>query len=172
MFLFSFLLGKLSLLYRSGYDISLLKVITRIVKLKKETDMNIQISVKKKVPTTSENSTNYIGLIESKYTRILSEKEQPMNVGDIIRVGYLIPEGNKERTQYYEGLVIAKNNRGLGKSFTLRRNVQGIGVEQVFLFHSPKIVSVTKKQASKIRRAKLYFIRALSGKATRLKVKL
>jgi large subunit ribosomal protein L19 len=92
-------------------------------------------------------------------------------VGDIIRLGYLIPEGEKERTQYYEGLIISKNNRNLGKSFTLRRTVAGIGVEQIFLVNSPKIVSITKKQSSKVRRAKLYFIRSLSGKATRLKTK-
>ena len=115
---------------------------------------------------------NYINLVESKYKRAISEKEDKINIGDIIRIGYLIPEGNKERTQYYEGLVIAKNNRGLGQSFTLRRNVQGVGVEQVFVFHSPKIVSIVKKQASKVRRAKLYFIRELTGKATRLKPKL
>lgn len=114
---------------------------------------------------------NYITLIESKYKRSIGENEDIINIGDIIRVGYLIPEGNKERTQYYEGLIIAKNNRGLGQSFTLRRNVQGIGVEQVFFFHSPKIVSITKKQSSKVRRSKLYFIRNLTGKATRLKTK-
>lgn len=115
---------------------------------------------------------NYINLVESNYKRAVSEKEDEISVGDIIRIGYLIPEGNKERTQYYEGLVIAKNNRGIGQSFTLRRSVQGIGVEQIFFFHSPKIVSINKKQSSKVRRAKLYFIRKLRGKATRLKPRL
>ena len=109
--------------------------------------------------------------IESKYI-IENEKKLNVNVGDIIRIGYKISEGEKERLQFYEGLVICKQNKGLGKSFTIRRNVQGIGVEQVFLFYSPKIVSITLKQASKVRRAKLYFLRELSGKATRLKVKL
>ena len=70
-----------------------------------------------------------------------------------------------------KGVVIAKQNRGLGKSFTIRRTVQGIGVEQVFLLNSPKILSITKKQSSKVRRAKLYFLRGLTGKATRLKRK-
>ena len=95
--------------------------------------------------------------------------KEGVKVGDILRIGYIIPEGDKERTQYYEGLVISKQNKGLGKTFTLRRTVQGIGVEQVFLLNSPKIVSILKKQASKVRRSKLYFIRALKGKATRLK---
>jgi large subunit ribosomal protein L19 len=115
---------------------------------------------------------NYINLVENNYKRSVLEKEDKINVGDIIRVGYLIPEGNKERTQYYEGLIIAKNNRGLGQTFTLRRSVQGIGVEQIFFFHSPKIVSINKKQSSKVRRAKLYFIRNLRGKASRLRPEL
>ena len=94
-----------------------------------------------------------------------------IQTGDILRIGYKIPEGDKERIQFYEGLVIAKQNRSISQTFTLRRNVQGIGVEQIFLVHSPKIVSIVKKQESKVRRAKLYFMRSLQGKATRLKVK-
>jgi large subunit ribosomal protein L19 len=110
-----------------------------------------------------------IKLVEAKF---LKNATEVVEVGDILRIGYIIPEGDKERTQYYEGVVIAKQNRGLGKSFTIRRSVQGIGVEQVFLVNSPKIVSITKKQSSKVRRAKLYYLRELSGKSTRLKVKL
>ena len=120
-------------------------------------------------------SVDLIKLIEKKYLKekaLLTDTNDDIRVGDIIRLGYLIPEGGKDRTQYYEGLIIAINNRGLGKSFTLRRTVQGIGVEQVFLANSPKIISIARKQASKVRRAKLYFIRALRGKSTRLKSKL
>jgi len=120
-------------------------------------------------------SPSLIGVIEKKYIKenfLSFENQEKVRVGDIIRLGYIIPEGEKERTQYYEGLIIAINNRGLGKSFTLRRTVQGIGVEQVFLAHSPKIVSISKKQSSKVRRAKLYFIRNLRGKSTRLKTKI
>ena len=115
------------------------------------------------------HSINLIKLVESKFIKNTTEV---VEVGDILRIGYIIPEGDKERTQYYEGVVIAKQNRGLGKSFTIRRSVQGIGVEQVFLVNSPKIISITKKQSSKVRRAKLYYLRELSGKSTRLKVKL
>jgi large subunit ribosomal protein L19 len=111
---------------------------------------------------------NYIAFVENKFLKNSNIKEE-INIGDIIKIAYLIPEGDKERTQYYEGLVISKNNKGLGKSFTIRRSVQGIGVEQVFLVNSPKITSILKKQASKVRRAKLYFVRFLKGKATRLK---
>jgi large subunit ribosomal protein L19 len=120
-------------------------------------------------------SINLLKIIEEKYLKeksLLTETNEKLQVGDIIRLGYIIPEGDKERTQYYEGLIISISNRGLGKSFTLRRMVQGVGVEQVFLSNSPKIVSIVKKQSSKVRRAKLYFMRSLRGKSTRLKPKL
>ena len=119
-----------------------------------------------------EHSIDFIKLVESKYLKSEFNLNNKIEIGDIIRLGYLIPEGGKDRTQYYEGLIIAINNRGLGKSFTLRRNLQGIGVEQIFLLNSPKIVSIVKKQSSKVRRAKLYFIRSLRGKSARLKAKL
>ena len=125
--------------------------------------------------TEKTHSIDYVKLVESKFldpASLLFDTRQSIQVGDILRIGYSVPEGEKERTQYYEGLVISKSNRGLGKSFTLRRNVQGIGVEQVFLLYSPKILSILKKQSSKVRRAKLYFIRFLTGKAARLKAKL
>ena len=124
---------------------------------------------KESLPKGNSSSVDLIKLVEAKF---LKNSQELIEVGDILRIGYIIPEGDKERTQYYEGVVIAKQNRGLGKSFTIRRSVQGIGVEQVFLVNSPKIVSVTKKQSSKVRRAKLYYLRAFSGKSTRLKVKL
>ena len=133
--------------------------------------MIVTDNIKTKGSLTKENSSSVdlIKLVEAKF---LKNSTELIEVGDILRIGYIIPEGDKERTQYYEGVVIAKQNRGLGKSFTIRRSVQGIGVEQVFLLNSPKIVSITKKQSSKVRRAKLYYLRALSGKSTRLKVKL
>ena len=112
--------------------------------------------------------------IESKFVKnykIEGSNDKEIRVGDIVRIGYNIPEGDKERTQYYEGLIISKNNRGLGKSFTLRRSVQGVGIEQIFLANSPKILSIAKKQSYNVRRAKLYFIRNLIGKL-KLKVKL
>jgi len=120
-------------------------------------------------------STNLIKFIENKFLKnapYSTKGENLIRVGEIIRIGYTIQEGDKERIQYYEGLIIAQQNRGLGRTFTIRRVVQGIGVEQVFLLNSPKIVSITKKQISKVRRAKLYFIRGLSGKSTRLKRKI
>lgn len=117
-------------------------------------------------------SKELIKLVEHKYLENKNNTaKDTINIGDIIRIEYKIPDGDKERIQGYEGLVISLKNRTLGRSFTIRRNVQGIGVEQIFLLHSPKIISIKRKQASKIRRAKLYFMRGLTGKATRLKIK-
>ena len=119
-------------------------------------------------------SKSLIRVFELKYlkpTLLLTEEKERVKIGDILRLNYLIPEGEKERIQSYEGLVISIQNQGMGKSFTLRRSIQGIGVEQVFVANSPKIISLIKKQSSKVRRAKLYFLRSLSGKSTRLKRK-
>jgi large subunit ribosomal protein L19 len=119
-------------------------------------------------------SKNLVKIFEEKYLSkkaLLDEKNNQLKVGDLICITYLIPEGEKERTQYYEGLIIAIQNRGIGKSFTLRRSVQGVGIEQIFVANSPKIISISKKQSSKVRRAKLYFLRNLNGKSTRLRRK-
>ena len=123
--------------------------------------------------TKKQNSLNLIEHVEQKYRKthlIKGSTNNQIRIGDIVRVGYNIPEGEKERIQYYEGLIISQSNRGLGRNFTLRRTVQGVGVEQVFLVHSPKIISIVKKQSYKVRRSKLYFVRDLIGK-TKLKVK-
>lgn len=127
--------------------------------------------------TINENQSkvNLIKFVEEKYLKnepYSTKGDQALQIGDIVKIGYTIQEGNKERTQYYEGVIIAKQNRGLGKTFTIRRIVQGIGVEQIFLFNSPKIVSVVRKQMSKVRRSKLYFLRQLTGKSSRLKQRL
>lgn len=90
-------------------------------------------------------------------------------IGDTVRVGVIIQEGNKERTQPYEGTVIAKRNGGINKTITVRRVFQGIGVERVFLIHSPRVESIKIVRRGKVRRAKLYYLRDRVGKATRIK---
>lgn len=90
-------------------------------------------------------------------------------VGDTVKVGVLIQEGNKERTQPYEGVVIAKRNGGINETITVRRVFQGVGVERVFLLHSPRIANIKIIRRGKVRRAKLYYLRDRVGKATRLK---
>ncbi len=90
-------------------------------------------------------------------------------VGDTVRVGVIIQEGGKERTQPYEGVLISKGSAGVTKTITVRRVFQGVGVERVFLIHSPQIESIKVLRRAKVRRAKLYYLRDRIGKATRLK---
>jgi len=88
--------------------------------------------------------------------------------GDTVKVHVRIKEGDKERIQIYEGVVISKNNRGASKSFTVRKISHGVGVERVFLESSPKVAKVEIVQEGKVRRSKLYYLRALEGKAARI----
>jgi large subunit ribosomal protein L19 len=90
-------------------------------------------------------------------------------VGDTVKVGVRIREGNKERVQPYEGVVIAKRHGGLNATITVRRIFQGIGVERVFMLHSPQVASVKVERRGKVRRAKLFYLRDRVGKATRVK---
>ncbi|MFM9103811.1 MAG: 50S ribosomal protein L19, partial [Cyanobium sp.] len=90
-------------------------------------------------------------------------------VGDTVRVGVRIREGNKERIQPYEGVVIAMRHGGLNATITVRRIFQGIGVERVFMLHSPQVASVKVERRGKVRRAKLFYLRDRVGKATRVK---
>ncbi len=90
-------------------------------------------------------------------------------VGDTVKVGVRISEGGKERIQPYEGTVISMNNGGINETITVRRIFQGIGVERVFLLHSPKVAEIKIIRRGKVRRAKLYYLRDRVGKATRIK---
>jgi large subunit ribosomal protein L19 len=90
-------------------------------------------------------------------------------VGDTVKVGVRIREGTKERVQPYEGVVIAKRHGGLNETITVRRIFQGIGVERVFMLHSPQVASVKVERRGKVRRAKLFYLRDRVGKATRVK---
>ena len=92
-----------------------------------------------------------------------------LRIGDNVKIGVKIIEGNKERIQFYEGTIIAKKNSSVNTTITVRKILQGIGVERVFLIHSPKVDSINVLRSSKVRRAKLYYLRNLRGKASRLK---
>nr|YP_009315625.1 Ribosomal protein L19 [Liagora brachyclada]SCW24283.1 Ribosomal protein L19 [Liagora brachyclada] len=120
--------------------------------------MNFQVKIKH----------NYIQEVETKY---LKNDIPDITIGDSLRMGLLIQEGNKERIQYAEGVVIAQHNANLNSTITLRKIMQGVGVERVYLIHSPRIQSIQITRRSKVRRAKLYYLRSRSGKATRLKQK-
>ncbi|ANB17641.1 50S ribosomal protein L19 [Dokdonella koreensis] len=89
--------------------------------------------------------------------------------GDTVVVNVKVKEGNRERVQAYEGVVIAKKNAGLNSAFTVRKISHGTGVERVFQSHSPTIDSVVVKRHGKVRGAKLYYLRGLEGKAARIK---
>ena len=90
-------------------------------------------------------------------------------VGDTVKVGVLIQEGNKQRVQPYEGIVIAQHRAGVSTTITVRKIFQGIGVERIFAIHSPWIQAIEIVRRAKIRKAKLYYLRNRIGKATRLK---
>ncbi len=89
--------------------------------------------------------------------------------GDTVVVNVKVKEGNRERVQAYEGVVIAKRNRGLNSAFTVRKMSHGFGVERVFQSHSPAIDSVEVKRRGRVRAGKLYYLRELEGKAARIR---
>ena len=92
--------------------------------------------------------------------------------GDTVVVQVKVVEGDRERVQAYEGVVIARSNRGLNSSFTVRKISHGEGVERVFQTHSPAISEISVKRRGNVRRAKLYYLRERSGKSARIKEKL
>ncbi|MEI6043508.1 MAG: 50S ribosomal protein L19 [Chloroflexota bacterium] len=111
---------------------------------------------------------------------VLEELVQPMlkkdlpefGPGDTVRVGVKVVEGTKERIQVFEGVVMRRRSGGINESFTVRRiAAHGIGVERTFLLHSPRIDKIEVLRRGKVRRAQLYYLRGLSGKAARIKEK-
>lgn len=92
-----------------------------------------------------------------------------MNPGDTVKVYAKIREGNKERIQTYEGVIIDRRGSGISETITVRRVFQNIGIERVFPVHSPRLEKIEVTRRGKVRRAKLYYLRALRGKATRIK---
>ena len=91
------------------------------------------------------------------------------NVGDTVRVFVKVVEGNRERLQAFEGVVIARRNGSVRETFTVRRTSYGVGVERTFPLHSPRVDHIVVVRRGKVRRAKLYYLRALSGKAAKVK---
>lgn len=95
-----------------------------------------------------------------------------MDPGDTVKVFFKIKEGGKERTQGYEGVIIKRAGSGINRTITVRRVFQGIGIERVFLVHSPRVEKISVLRKGHVRRAKLYYLRTRSGKATRIKEKV
>ncbi len=131
-------------------------------------DVAVEQKEKKMVSETTQNlrASNLIKEFENDQLK----KELPeIYVGDTVKVGVKITEGNKERVQPYEGVVIAKRHGGINQTITVRRIFQGIGVERVFMLHSPQVASLKVERRGKVRRAKLFYLRDRVGKATRVK---
>lgn len=95
-----------------------------------------------------------------------------LNVGDTVKVFVKIIEGGKERTQGYEGVIIKRRGSGVGKTITVRRVFQGIGIERVFPLNSPRVEKIKVQRRGHVRRSKLYYLRERTGKATRIKEKV
>jgi large subunit ribosomal protein L19 len=131
-------------------------------------DATVERKEKNMVSETTQtlNASNLIKEFENAQLK----KELPeIYVGDTVKVGVKITEGNKERVQPYEGVVIAKRHGGIHQTITVRRIFQGIGVERVFMLHSPQVASLKVERRGKVRRAKLFYLRDRVGKATRVK---
>ncbi|MDA9703949.1 50S ribosomal protein L19 [Prochlorococcus sp. AH-736-L19] len=138
------------------------------IKADASVDVEVEQKEKNMVSETTQNlsASNLIKEFESEQLK----KELPeIYVGDTVKVGVRITEGNKERVQPYEGVVIAKRHGGINQTITVRRIFQGIGVERVFMLHSPQVASLKVERRGKVRRAKLFYLRDRVGKATRVK---
>ena len=137
-----------------------------------ETDTSTMVSVENEVKEVTSQQTKSLGvsnLIHEFENEQLKKQLPEIYVGDTVKVGVKITEGNKERVQPYEGVVIAKRHGGLNQTITVRRIFQGIGVERVFMLHSPQVASLKVQRRGKVRRAKLFYLRDRVGKATRVK---
>lgn len=108
-------------------------------------------------------------IIEQINQENLKSEVPAFDVGDTVKVSVKVVEGTRERIQAYEGVVIAKRGGGISETFTVRRISFGIGVERTFPLHSPKIAGIQVVKKGKVRRAKLYYLRSLTGKAAKIK---
>lgn len=110
-----------------------------------------------------------MNLVQSIEAEQIKSELPAFQVGDTVRVSFKIVEGKTERVQAYEGLVIAIKNAGISKTFTVRKNSYGVGVERVFPINSPRVEKVDVIRRGKVRRAKLYYIRTKIGKKSKVK---
>jgi len=113
-----------------------------------------------------------MNIIEALEKEQVTRQMPEFSPGDTVVVEVKVKEGDRERTQAYEGVVVAKRNRGLNSSFTVRKISHGEGVERVFQTYSPSIGEISVKRRGNVRRAKLYYLRDLAGKAARIEEKI
>lgn len=109
------------------------------------------------------------GIIEAIDKEGLKDSVPSFSVGDTVKVSVKVIEGSRERIQAFEGVVIARKGGGIGETFTVRRISFGVGVERTFPLHSPKITDIKVVRKGKVNRAKLYYLRGLTGKAAKIK---
>ena len=144
----------------------------KVLETSGKADGSIDVAVEKKeknLVSETKKTFSVSNLIEEFENEQLKKELPEIYVGDTVKVGVKITEGNKERVQPYEGVVIAKRHGGLNQTITVRRIFQGIGVERVFMLHSPQVASLKVERRGKVRRAKLFYLRDRVGKATRVK---
>jgi large subunit ribosomal protein L19 len=115
---------------------------------------------------------NLIGQLEQEEMKRLGKEVPAFSPGDTVVVNVNVKEGDRKRVQGYEGVVIAKRNRGINSSFTVRKVSSGEGVERSFQTYSPLIASIEVKRKGAVRRAKLYYLRSRTGKGARIREKL
>ena len=142
------------------------------LEISNESDKTIDLKVEQKEKTLTSENTKKLStsnLIKEFENEQLKKELPEIYVGDTVKVGVKITEGNKERVQPYEGVVIAKRHGGINQTITVRRIFQGIGVERVFMLHSPQVATLKVERRGKVRRAKLFYLRDRVGKATRVK---
>jgi len=132
-------------------------------------DGSVDVAVEQKMVSETTQNLRASNLIKEFENDQLKKELPEIYVGDTVKVGVRITEGNKERVQPYEGVVIAKRHGGINQTITVRRIFQGIGVERVFMLHSPQVASLKVERRGKVRRAKLFYLRDRVGKATRVK---
>ena len=151
----------------NGKDYELKRTRALLVEFQKITEKN---------KMSEEDANKYLEIRETfdeMEKEIIAGKELPqMNPGDTVKVFVRIIEGNKERTQAFEGTLIKEHGSGLNKTITVRKVFQGVGVERVFLVNSPRIEKINVLRRGDVRRSKLYYLRERSGKATRIKEKI
>ena len=127
---------------------------------KADTSIDVAVAQKEKNMVSETTQTLSASNIIKEFENGQLKKELPeIYVGDTVKVGVKITEGNKERVQPYEGVVIAKRHGGINQTITVRRIFQGIGVERVFMLHSPQVASLKVERRGKVRRAKLFYLR-------------
>ena len=136
---------------------------------KSDGSIDVTVEKEKNLVSKTTKTISFSNLVKEFENEQLKKELPEIYVGDTVKVGVKITEGNKERVQPYEGVVIAKRHGGINQTITVRRIFQGIGVERVFMLHSPQVASLKVERRGKVRRAKLFYLRDRVGKATRVK---